>query len=78
MDASAVTDRRRPTLTAAATPPRSFALKAESGGNGGDLHECHQSSLETQNFSNSEHLANGVSCTSCHSPHSSTDVNFCW
>ena len=37
---------------------------------------CHQSSLETQNFSKSEHLANGVSCTSCHSPHNSTDVNF--
>jgi hypothetical protein len=31
--------------------------------------KCHQSSLETQNFSNSEHLANGVSCTTCHSPH---------
>src|SRR5580700_8750371 len=33
--------------------------------------KCHQSSLETQNFSKSEHLANGVSCTSCHSPHKS-------
>ena len=38
--------------------------------------KCHQSSLETQNFSKSEHLANGVSCTSCHSPHKSSDVNF--
>ena len=38
--------------------------------------KCHQSSLETQNFSKSEHLANGVSCTTCHSPHKSTDVNF--
>ena len=38
--------------------------------------KCHQSSLETQNFSKSEHLANGVSCTSCHSPHKSNDVNF--
>ena len=38
--------------------------------------KCHQSSLETQNFSKSEHLANGVSCTSCHSPHGSKDVNF--
>jgi DmsE family decaheme c-type cytochrome len=38
--------------------------------------KCHQSSLETQNFSKSEHLANGVSCTSCHSPHNSNDVNF--
>ena len=25
--------------------------------------KCHQSSLETQNFSKSEHLANGVSCS---------------
>jgi DmsE family decaheme c-type cytochrome len=38
--------------------------------------KCHQSSLETQNFSKSAHLANGVSCTSCHSPHKSADVNF--
>ena len=38
--------------------------------------KCHQSSLETQNFSKSEHLANGVSCTICHSPHKSADVNF--
>ena len=38
--------------------------------------KCHQSSLETQNFSKSEHLASGVSCTSCHSPHGSKDVNF--
>ncbi len=38
--------------------------------------KCHQSSLETQNFSTSVHLANGVSCTSCHSPHKSSDVNF--
>ncbi len=38
--------------------------------------KCHQSSLETQNFSTSTHLANGVSCTSCHSPHKSSDVNF--
>ncbi len=38
--------------------------------------KCHQSSLETQNFAKSEHLANGVSCTSCHSPHKSSDVNF--
>ena len=38
--------------------------------------KCHQSSLETQNFSKSEHLANGVSCTTCHSPHKSRDVNF--
>jgi DmsE family decaheme c-type cytochrome len=37
---------------------------------------CHQSSLETDNFSKSEHLASGVSCTSCHSPHKSADVNF--
>ncbi len=37
---------------------------------------CHQSSLETQNFSKSEHLSNGVSCTTCHSPHKSADVNF--
>jgi DmsE family decaheme c-type cytochrome len=37
---------------------------------------CHQSSLETQNFSKSAHLANGVSCTSCHSPHGSSDVDF--
>ena len=29
-----------------------------------------------QNFSKSEHLSNGVSCTTCHSPHKSTDVNF--
>jgi DmsE family decaheme c-type cytochrome len=38
--------------------------------------KCHQSSLETQNFSKSEHLASGVSCTSCHSPHKSKDVDF--
>ena len=38
--------------------------------------KCHQSSLETQNFSKSEHMANGLSCTTCHSPHKSTDVNF--
>jgi predicted CXXCH cytochrome family protein len=38
--------------------------------------KCHQSSLETQIFSKSEHLANGVSCISCHSPHKSNDVNF--
>ncbi len=38
--------------------------------------KCHQSTLETQNFSKSEHLANGVSCTTCHSPHQSKDVNF--
>ena len=38
--------------------------------------KCHQASPETQNFAKSEHLANGVSCTSCHSPHKSTDVNF--
>jgi DmsE family decaheme c-type cytochrome len=38
--------------------------------------KCHQSSLETQNFSKSAHLASGVSCTTCHSPHKSTDVNF--
>jgi predicted CXXCH cytochrome family protein len=38
--------------------------------------KCHQSSLETQNFSKSEHLASGVSCTNCHSPHGSKDVNF--
>lgn len=38
--------------------------------------KCHQSSLETQSFSKSEHLANGVSCISCHSPHKSSDVNF--
>ena len=38
--------------------------------------KCHQSTPETQNFSKSEHLANGVSCTSCHSPHRSKDVNF--
>jgi len=37
---------------------------------------CHQSSLETQNFSKSEHLASGVTCTSCHNPHKSADVNF--
>jgi DmsE family decaheme c-type cytochrome len=37
---------------------------------------CHQSSLETQNFSRSEHLAKGVSCISCHSAHMSSDVNF--
>jgi DmsE family decaheme c-type cytochrome len=37
---------------------------------------CHQSSLETQNFAKSEHLANGVSCTACHSPHNSSDLNF--
>ena len=30
--------------------------------------KCHQSSLETQNFSNSEHLANGVSCTHLSQP----------
>ena len=38
--------------------------------------KCHQSSLETQNFSKSEHLANGVTCTNCHNPHKSADVNF--
>lgn len=38
--------------------------------------KCHQSSLETQNFAKSAHLANGVSCTACHSPHNSKDVNF--
>ncbi len=38
--------------------------------------KCHQASPETQNFAKSEHLANGVSCTSCHSPHKSSDVNF--
>jgi DmsE family decaheme c-type cytochrome len=38
--------------------------------------KCHQSSLETQNFAKSAHLASGVSCTSCHSPHNSKDVNF--
>src|SRR3974377_303218 len=38
--------------------------------------KCHQSSLETQHFSKSAHLANGVSCTSCHNPHGSEDVNF--
>ena len=38
--------------------------------------KCHQSSLETQNFSNSEHLASGVTCTNCHSLHASKDVNF--
>ena len=38
--------------------------------------KCHQSSLETQNFSKSEHLANGITCTNCHSPHQSADVNF--
>ena len=37
---------------------------------------CHQSSLETQNFSQSAHLKNGLSCTSCHDPHASKDVNF--
>jgi DmsE family decaheme c-type cytochrome len=37
---------------------------------------CHQSSMETQNFAASAHLANGVACTSCHSPHKSADVNF--
>ena len=37
---------------------------------------CHQASLETQNFSKSAHLASGVGCTSCHSPHKSRDVNF--
>src|ERR1700742_4639078 len=38
--------------------------------------KCHQSSLETQNFAKSEHLANGVTCTTCHNPHQSADVNF--
>ena len=38
--------------------------------------KCHQASMQVQNFSKSEHLSNGVSCTSCHSPHKSTDVNF--
>ena len=38
--------------------------------------KCHQSSLETQNFSKSEHLANGVTCTSCHAPHGSSDADF--
>ena len=38
--------------------------------------KCHQSSLETQNFAKSEHLANGVTCTNCHNPHQSADVNF--
>ena len=38
--------------------------------------KCHQSSLETQNFATSVHLSNGVSCTSCHNPHNSADVNF--
>jgi len=38
--------------------------------------KCHQASLETQNFSKSAHLANGVACTSCHDPHNSPDVNF--
>jgi len=38
--------------------------------------KCHQSSLETQNFSKSEHLASGVACTTCHDPHNSKDVNF--
>jgi len=37
---------------------------------------CHQASLETQNFSQSAHLKNGLSCTSCHDPHGSSDVNF--
>jgi len=38
--------------------------------------KCHQASLETQNFSKSAHLANGLTCTSCHDPHNSPDVNF--
>jgi DmsE family decaheme c-type cytochrome len=38
--------------------------------------KCHQASLEVQNFSKSAHLSNGVSCTTCHSPHKSSDVNF--
>lgn len=38
--------------------------------------KCHQASLEVQNFSKSQHLSSGVSCTSCHSPHKSADVNF--
>jgi DmsE family decaheme c-type cytochrome len=38
--------------------------------------KCHQTSLETQNFSKSAHLASGVSCTNCHSPHYSKDVNY--
>lgn len=38
--------------------------------------KCHQSSLETQNFAKSAHLANGLACTSCHDPHNSPDVNF--
>jgi len=38
--------------------------------------QCHQSSLETQNFAKSAHLANGLACTSCHDPHNSKDANF--
>lgn len=38
--------------------------------------KCHQANLEVANFSKSEHLSNGVSCTTCHSPHKSADVNF--
>jgi DmsE family decaheme c-type cytochrome len=32
--------------------------------------------LETQNFFKSEHLASGVTCTTCHDPHKSKDVDF--
>lgn len=35
---------------------------------------CHQASLETQNFSQSIHVRNGVACTACHSPHGSADI----
>ncbi len=37
---------------------------------------CHQANVTTQSFTKSEHMANGVSCTSCHDPHNSKDVNF--
>jgi DmsE family decaheme c-type cytochrome len=38
--------------------------------------QCHESSLENVNFSRSVHLANGVGCVGCHSPHHATAPNF--
>lgn len=38
--------------------------------------QCHESSFENVNFNRSAHAANGVSCTTCHSPHHATQPEF--